>query len=358
MHRQTTRRKTMTPMTTAALTNRTRPIMFHQVQPSATRTSASRYAVVTIDPWHNTSIPLDSLLDRGRNPLVSSVDSNKPNNGLDDMFEPFKIENLPEPGAKGARGLGGSGSGLPPRNQPCPSCGSLNPPFNRHCEACGARLSQTPLPVAPQPMLRTTAGARALMVLAAVILTVALLALAVNVFRGDGGAAVTTVAPTTTVEPVLDIVELTPIQIRCDSEYPSFPCTALIDGDPEGSAPYNSWNAEDGGIGVEITVFFSPPVQLTEMIIYNVDDEERFHRNARAEGLEIRLSDLPQAIIEDLENTNEPQRIQLRGIRTSNLTITITGAYVGETWDGNAPYPELAMQEIQFYGRVSPDPGG
>ncbi len=289
--------------------------------------------------------------------LVSNVDSNKPDENLENPFEPFELENLPAQDTQRARGTGGGGSGRPPRNQPCPSCGSLNPPFNRHCEACGARLSQTPLPVAPQPMLRTTAGARALMVLAAVILTVALLALAVNVFRGNGEATTTTGA-TTTLEPVLDIEKLTPIQIRCDSEYSSFPCTALIDGDPEGSAPYNSWNAEDGGIGVEITVFFSPPVQLTEMIIYNVDDEERFHRNARVEGLEIRLSDLPQAFIEELENTTEPQRIQLSGIRTSNLTITITSAYPGETWNGNAPYPELALQEIEFYGRVSPDPGG
>jgi hypothetical protein len=282
------------------------------------------------------------------------VDSNNPN---DDVFEPFELEDVPPSGKPPAGGSGGRGSGLPPRNQPCPSCGSLNPPFNRHCEACGARLSQTQLPVAPQPMLRTTAGARALMVLAAVILIVALLALAVNVFRGNGEASVSTSITTTTAAPVLDVEQLTPIQIRCDSEFPSFPCSALIDGDPEGSAPYNSWNAEDGGIGVEITVFFSPPVQLTEMIIYNVNDEERFHRNARAEGLEIRLSDLTQQIIVDLENTMEPQRVELRGIRTSNLTIKITSAYIGETWNGSEPYRELAMQEIEFYGRVSPDPG-
>ena len=94
------------------------------------------------------------------------------------------------------------------------------------------------------------------------------------------------------------------------------------------------------------------------MIIYNVEDEERFHRNARVEGLEIHLSDLPQGIIEQLENTNEGQRIELRGIRTSSVIITITDAFPGETWNGNAPYPELAIQEIEFFGRVSPDPGG
>ena len=173
-------------------------------------------------------------------------------------------------------------------------------------------------------------------------------------------AVTTTEATNTTaaaIAPALDIVKLTPISIRFDSELASFPCTALIDGDPAGSEPYNSWHAEDGGVGVEITVLFNPPVQLTEMIVYNVEDEERFHRNARAEGLEIRLSDLPQAIIEELDNTTDPQRIELRGIRTSSVIITITDAFPGETWNGSAPYPELAMQELEFYGRVSPDPG-
>ncbi|MFH2071666.1 MAG: hypothetical protein ABIJ75_02320, partial [Actinomycetota bacterium] len=93
------------------------------------------------------------------------------------------------------------------------------------------------MPVAPQPMLRTTAGARALMVLAGVILSVALLALMVNVFRGGGGEAVETTTTTTTSIPV-EIKALTPVSTRCSSELAGFPCTALTDTDPE-----NRWNA-------------------------------------------------------------------------------------------------------------------
>ena len=126
--------------------------------------------------------------------------ADKPDEPLDELFEPFELEDtptgetrraVPRPKEAPAGRAGGGGKGGPPAGVPCPSCGTLNPPSNRHCDSCGARLSQAPLPVAPQPMLRTTAGARALMVLAGVILTVAVLALAVNVFRnGDGTAAV------------------------------------------------------------------------------------------------------------------------------------------------------------------------
>ena len=55
----------------------------------------------------------------------------------------------------------------------CPSCGAANPEHNRHCEECGARITQGPLPVAPQPMIRTTAGARALAVILGVVAVVA-----------------------------------------------------------------------------------------------------------------------------------------------------------------------------------------
>ena len=130
----------------------------------------------------------------------------RPDEPFDEGFEPFELEDTPTgetrraaPRPKEAPApRSGGGRGGPPTGVPCPSCGTHNPPFNRHCDSCGARLSQAPLPVAPQPMLRTTAGARALMVLAGVILTVALLALAVNVFKGGDGTPESTTTSTTT----------------------------------------------------------------------------------------------------------------------------------------------------------------
>jgi hypothetical protein len=288
----------------------------------------------------------------------------KPIDTFDDLFEPFELEGNPEAEEQESpRGSSapirteptpGAGAGSPGSILPCPSCGAPNPHLNRHCESCGARLMRGSMPVAPQPMMRTTAGARALMVLAGVILTVAVLALVVNVFRGgEETAAATSSSTTTSTAPTLNIVELQPIRADCSSDLASFPCSALIDDDPT-----NSWNATEGGVGTEITFFFSPPVQITEMFIHNLEDEERFMRNARMKGLEIVIDDLPQATVTELLDTNEPQRVQIRSLRTSSLTIRITSAYPGQAYEGLEPFRELAAQEITFYGRVSPDVGG
>lgn len=289
---------------------------------------------------------------------MSTVDD-KPNEHSEEGFEPFELGEdavgrdpaarpRPCPEEDGGRG-GGTGG---PTGIPCPSCGAPNPPFNRHCESCGARLSQALLPVAPQPLLRTTAGARALMVLAGVLLFVGLAVVIVwAVNRGDGTAATT--STTTTTQVPLDVVQLHPIRVDCTSELTDYPCSALIDDDPD-----NSWNARDGGVGVVVTFLFSPPVQITEVYIHNLEDQERFERNARMRGVEIVIDDLPQATIVELEDTNEPQRVQLRSLRTSSVQLTITSAYIGQSYEGREPFRELAAQEILFYGRVSPDTTG
>jgi len=289
---------------------------------------------------------------------VSTVDDT-PSDNSDEGFEPFELggtpgdeDARPTPRSREPVGGGGGGPGEPP-GIPCPSCGTLNPPFNRHCESCGARLSQAMLPVAPQPMLRTTAGARALMVLAGVILVVALLALAVNVFRGGDGTAADSSSTTTTTSVPLDIVQLHPIRVDCTSDLADYPCSALTDDDPD-----NSWNARDGGVGVVITFLFSPPVQISEVYIHNLEDQERFERNARMKGVEIVIDDLPQATIFELDDNNQPQRVSLRSLRTSSLQLTITSAYPGQSSGGSEPFRELAAQEILFYGRVSPDTTG
>lgn len=274
---------------------------------------------------------------------------------FDDLFEPFNLEDLPagqQPRQAGRPSREQPAVGGPGYALPCPSCGALNPSDNRHCESCGARMSQGGLPVAPQPMLRTTAGARALMVLAGVILTVAVLALIWNLFSGGGETAAETTTTTTTSIPV-EIKQLAPIRTTCSSELASFPCTALTDSDPD-----NRWNATEGGIDAEVTFLFSPPVQITELFIDNVQNEERFRRNARVKGLEITTDDLFQSVIVELDDTNEPQKVQIGSLRTSSLTIKITSNYPGQTFEGKEPFPELAMQQVTFYGRVAPDAGG
>jgi hypothetical protein len=169
--------------------------------------------------------------------------------------------------------------------------------------------------------------------------------------------AVTTAAETTsttevtsTTATVLDMVQLQPIRLDCTSQLDSFPCSALIDDDPD-----NFWNARNGGVNAVLTFIFSPPVQILEVTFQNLADDERFRRNARIKGIEITLDDLPQAIITELEDTNAPQRVQLRSLRTSRLTITITSAYPGQMYEGHEPFAELALAEVQFWGRLAPE---
>ncbi len=273
---------------------------------------------------------------------------------FDDLFEPFGLESKPDkepPPTKRPAQSRRATETVPAGAVPCGSCGAPNHPDNRHCDRCGARLARSQMPVAPQPMLRTTAGARALIVLASVVLGVALLALVVNLFsNGGGGTAETTVTTGTTLA-TTPIGPLTPIRVNCTSELASFPCAALLDGDPA-----TSWNATDGGIGVEITFLFSPPVQITEMLIQNVADECRFLRNARMRGVEISIDDLTQTIVTELDDSRDPQRIDIRSIGTSSLTIRITSGYPGQSCDGREPFLEMAAQDVEFYGR--PTPGG
>ena len=282
------------------------------------------------------------------------------NDQFDNLFEPFNLKGEPTPvgpqafptvetatgGQSAAQGTGTS------RSVYCGSCGRPNDAANQHCERCGARLSKTVTPVAPQPMLKTTAGARALVVLSAIVLGVAMLALVINVFGGDDAVVADTSATTVATLATLPIGDLVPIRADCTLTLDGFPCEALIDDDPE-----NRWNATAGGIGAELTFFFAPKVQITEMFLVNVGDDERFNRNARIKGLEIVIDDLTQATIAELDDTNsEPQRIQIRSLGTSSLTITITSAYPGTSFDGKEPFTELALQQIQFFGRTAPEP--
>jgi len=324
-------------------------------QVSVGRTSA-RSRSPTENPWHNTCTRGDADPPNERDAMPEDR-----NDQFDNLFEPFDLQDPPDPSDPGVRPVQPTETGQQPiapgpaAQVYCASCASPNDAANRHCEQCGARLQRSQTPIAPQPMLRTTAGARALVVLSAIVLGVALLAVVINVFGGDEPEVGETTETTVTTLASVPIAELSPIRIDCTSELDAFPCQALIDDDPT-----NRWNAtSDGIIGAELTFFFSPPVQITEMFLVNVDDDEAFTRNSRIRGMEVIIDDLSQSTIVELDDTNaEPQRVQIRSLRTSSLTIRITSAYPGASYDGKEPFTELALQEVQFFGRVAPEATG
>jgi hypothetical protein len=282
----------------------------------------------------------------------------KPTDPFDDIFEPFDLEDASQRGEEHPTTqrrtvevrtddpppspTGGEPSGII-----CASCGTLNHVANRHCDNCGARLVRSQMPVAPQPMLRTTAGARALIVLASVVLAVALLALMFNVVGGETEVPSTTEPTETTL--AAPVVELEPLRIECTSELASFPCSALIDGDPT-----TSWNATDGGVGAEIIVFFQPPVQITDVWVQNLTDEGRFLRNARIKGIEVSIDDRPQLTIQELADSQDVQQVRLQSLRTSRVVVRITSSHPGIAYEGQEPFNELALQAITFFGRVTP----
>lgn len=280
-----------------------------------------------------------------------------PNDPFDDLFEPFGLDEDTEQPTTPAE----PSRAIPVRSEeartltvdsagpPCPSCGTVNKPTNRHCDTCGARLKGQ-MAVAPQPMLRTTAGARALVVLAGVVLSVALLALVFNLVSGGDPTEESTTSSTEASNTTQAVGILEPLRVECTSELPSHPCDALIDGDPT-----TSWNATEGGIDDTITVLFNPAVQITEMWIENLSDEGRFLRNHRIRTIEVQLSDLHQMHIQDLADTNEEhQVVHLGSLRTNRVVIHITRGYPGISHDGLEPFNELAVQNITFFGRVAP----
>lgn len=231
----------------------------------------------------------------------------------------------------------------------CPSCGASNPSTNRHCEQCGARITQGPLPVAPQPMIRTTAGARALAVIFGTVAVVAILAFAVNSLLGNKTPAVPPTSSTTSTTAAAIPVKIVPIDWRCSSELnESLSCDNLFDG--QDSTYWNDASAK--GKGAEIEVTFAQAYALQTIVFKNVSDDKKFKMNYRVKGFEIDFDDLPDApFIDQLEDTKRAQPIAVTSFSTTQITFKVTSTYASQSVDGKTPYNELAIAELEFWGR-------
>lgn len=234
----------------------------------------------------------------------------------------------------------------------CPSCGSANPAHNRHCEECGARITQGPLPVAPQPMIRTTAGARALAVILGVVAVVAVLAFAWNaIFGGDGDTAPDDTSTTSTSQAPAASQQFDPISVICSSTLDvsggSFACDNLVDGTDR---YWNDQSAQGRDAVIEFT--FAEPIAIEQIVFKNVVDDEAFRKNYRVQGFEITTDDLPdRPFIDQLRDDNGSQLILLATLRTRILIFKVTSTYPAEAVAGETPFNELAISEFEFYGR-------
>jgi len=271
---------------------------------------------------------------------------------FDDLFEPFELdEGPPEPGSAPPPPPSPTQQSEPPTEPvpqvDCPSCGAANPAYNRHCEQCGARLTKEPLPVAPAPMVRATPGARALSVLAAAVLVVALVALVVNVFRGGGEAAVTTTVATSTTTTPPAVAQITPTDVSASSQLnETYGDANLIDGDLN-----TEWQVSHSN-DLSVTFHFSQPVQIQYIEIYNIEDQNRFLANYRIKGYKITTDDLPgvpfQSTLKD--TAGGPQRIDIVSLETTSLTLEVLSTYASQAVSGDPAFDELAVAEIKFWG--------
>jgi hypothetical protein len=200
--------------------------------------------------------------------------------------------------------------------------------------------------VAPAPTSHTSPGVRALGVLAAVVLLVALAALIFNVFRSSGETAADDDTTTTVATAPVAAVELFASSVAVSSEIDGHEASNVIDGDPE-----TDWNDEGlRGKDAWLEFTFAQPVQLTEIELQNLAQDDRFKRNYKIQGYVVTVDDMEIEIPGRLENTNDPQRIPIASLGTTSLTIRVTSTYTAEPAEDRPPFNELALQGVRFFG--------
>jgi hypothetical protein len=282
------------------------------------------------------------------------------NDQFDELFEPFELSDPPTSTAPTApppvrrepetsKGKTAQDEPAEPVTQPaiaCPSCGAKNPPFNHHCERCGSRLGSDPMPIASSPTSRASAGGRALGVLAAVVLVVALVALMVNIFGGDDSALPDTTTSTSSTQPAI-VTEIIPVSVQASSQRgDAFGPENLIDGDPS-----TRWNDDAlHGVGAWLEFTFAEPIQIQEIEFQNVTDDEAFRRNYKIQGYTITVDDLNTQISGRLVNSNEPQRVNVASLGTTTLRIDVSTTHLAEPVGQNPPFDELALEGLRFFG--------
>ena len=266
----------------------------------------------------------------------------------DDMFEEFSLE---EGGASSHDDVPTPTIVQDADYVSCPSCGAANPAHNRHCEECGARLSQEMLPVASPPLLRSSAGARALVAAFVVILLVVVAAFVFRAFGGeeDPATAVDTTQAATTTTSRGRARLITPLTVTASSSLgEKWSPDKLIDRDPT-----TAWNDDSlGGRDAFVEFTFISPVEIHWINIAHYQDDELFFRNFRVRGFLITADDLPdQPLPGELEDVPGEQRVSFQSVRTTKVRIEVVSTWPAQAFNGEVPYEELAIQEIEFWGR-------
>ncbi len=239
---------------------------------------------------------------------------------------------------------------IPRAEVQCPSCGSPNPANNRHCEECGARLGQGQLPVAPRPAVQATAGVRAAMALAALLLGIVIIALLFNSFGGGGGTTTLAAVDQSTTTTTVPAGPVSILSATCSVEgYSGFDCENLIDaGDGEYQFNWDSLAGTDQE--VTITLTFDQPYRVQSIVWENLPDGNRYFQNYRAKAITVsdkQPTGFPAPI--ELKDQPGPSTYTYIAVSTSQLEIIITNVYAAEEREGQV-FSDFAVQQIEVIG--------
>lgn len=241
----------------------------------------------------------------------------------------------------------------------CPVCWAPNPSTNLHCEECAARLGQSEFRVLAR-------SGRDPVRVGVVVVAVVLILVAGFVILVDVVAETDVAPPSESVEPdpVPSTTEpsaatedtapvsppgpIVPDAVEASSELsPDFGPGLLVDGDLT-----TAWNdASLHGDGATLTFRFATPVTFDRLIITNLSDPDRFIRNYRLRAYAISLDGAVQQITGELEDTPDPQVIDLGGVVGSVVTLSVVSTFTAEATDAGPGFEELAIAEVEFIGR-------
>lgn len=244
----------------------------------------------------------------------------------------------------------------------CPVCWSPNPATNRFCEFCAARLGLRPGYSPPRSGVGSpsfSGGVISILFGLAAVLFVVLLVVALG--RGDPVPSSTTITATSTV-PSVDATTpietspresaaptvLTPDAVVASSELTEeFQASNLADGDPE-----TVWrDASRRGDGAALTFRFDAPITVTAVVVWGVPNDEAFHQSYRIRRFRLDLGGGAPVVEGEIPDSPEPFRLDLGGVETSAVTLEVVSVYPGEPHDGEAAADELAVAEVELWGR-------
>jgi len=218
----------------------------------------------------------------------------------------------------------------------CSQCGAVGRSMGAFCGRCGWRIG---IVRQSKPDLRTVTIALLIATLVASV-GVALVLRGTGQSASDIGPAPssTIAAPGSSDQGIVAASALTVSVPTGDSS------DSLIDSD---SSTRWSHPVGDGSIPV-IEFTFSPAATLSEALFQNAREGASFARHSRVRQVEITFVGSGEVITAELPDTPGRHAVSIPFVVTEQLMIRVLEVYPGQSFDGEPPFEELTIAEIEF----------